>query len=370
MSKSKIDFTLMDRSKVAILCQNPAMIGHIVTQLEAQGKKVKVETSLTSFFSHLEANTPGFILVSRSVKTGMGAQLSGFLQRKFKTPVLTFSEDLSSTPATPEKEGPKTTNSRGMAVPEILHISEKAKPEEIISNIENFQDHYQKQLNRSIGGDLTRTERLEAARHAISENFASLINAENPVHWEEDQKLKVHSLLLKTPSFQGLSLFAAEETLTGEQLEKLKQKATVEMELHLGEKVQLELRELPQPLSWDHFQNTVGEFDQLTSGHLKEGQGLVAAVHLVEAEARPTDIHESQTGFHVPLEEWFTSQSLVFKLYLWLERSQKKVLYVKPGRPLMATSFKRFQGKGLKSVLIDKEDIHLYEVLRGLNKAS
>ncbi|MCE3011301.1 MAG: hypothetical protein LW875_11900, partial [Proteobacteria bacterium] len=143
MSKGVIDFALMDRSKVAVLCLNPIHIRQMVTQLEDQGKKVKIETSLTSFFSYLETSTPGFILVSRSVKTGMGNQLAGFLQRKFKVPVLTFSEVIE---VPDEKGSPNPHRARatvGSAVPEILHISERARPEEILSKIENFQMTYQ-----------------------------------------------------------------------------------------------------------------------------------------------------------------------------------------------------------------------------------
>jgi len=258
----------------------------------------------------------------------------------------------------------------GSAVPEILHISERARPEEILSKIENFQMTYQEQINRRSRSDLTRAERMTNARIAFCESFVSLMKAEKIIEWQAERKLRAYSFLLKSENFQGLSILATEKIISASDLATLQEKARIHLELHLQEKVELEIREISQSLSWDQFQDTVSDFDQITSGELLDGQGLMAAVHIAEAEARSEDIYESKTGFHVPLEKWFTSQSLVFKLYLWLERSQKKILYVRPGTRLLPKSLERFQGKGLKSVLIDKEDLHVYQILRGLNKAA
>lgn len=373
MKKISIDFQKVDKKKVFILCQSQDHVKAIASHLETKDLSVQIETSLTHFFNRLEAETrPGFILISRSLKSGMGAQLPGFLQRRFKVPVLTFNEIAESPPYTQTSllrdSPPASLHPKNSLTPEIMHIPIKASESEIYSMISGFEQQYQQQLevrdeNRlKVQVDL---KNVDEVKLRLWETSQSLVE-EKLLEWNPEKKLQIHGVQIEGADYQSLSLFACPVEISPEELEEFRSRLKQQILLSDPQAL-LRDHNLPSGLSWEHLQNILPAFENFTTG-LHNTSEVVLANHVALKKDFSDPRPEPQGGFHVPVEDWFAEQNLVFNLYLWLDRSQKKVLYVKTGRSLRPESLHRFKTKGLTSLLISEEDKDLYQVLRFLHK--
>lgn len=371
MKKNSIDFQKVDKKKVFILCQNQDHVGAMAQHLEGKGLSVQIETSLTHFFNRLEGESrPGFILISRTLKSGMGAQLPGFLQRRFKVPVLTFNELQEAAAAQPPAEATNHPLApKHSLTPEIMHIPIKASESEIYSMISGFEQQYNQQVdlrdeNRlQMQVDLKNVDDVKLRLWETSQNLVE----EKLLDWSSEKRLKIHGVQIEGADYQSLSLFACPSEVSPTEIEAFRD--TLKQQILLADpQAILKDHNLPLDLSWEHLQSILPAFENFTTGTQNQSE-IVLANHVALksdlSEPRP----EPQGGFHVPVEDWFAEQNLVFNLYLWLERSQKKVLYVKSGRSLQLESLHRFKNKGLKSMLISEEDKDLYQVLRFLHKA-
>lgn len=372
MKKNSIDFQKVDKKKVFILCQNQDHVGSIALHLEGKGLSVQVETSLTHFFNRLEAESlPGFILVSRLLKSGMGVQLPGFLQRRFKVPVLTFNELKESTDTQATAEASESPlGPLHSLTPEIIHVPIKASESDIYSMIAGFEQQYQQQVefrgenHLPIQIDLNKVDDVKLR---LWETSQSLVE-EKLLDWPMEKRLQIHGVQIEGSDYQSLSLFACPVDMKSSEIESFRERLKQQI-LLADPQASLKDHNLPLDLSWEHLQYILSAFENFTTGTQNQTE-IVLANHAALKTERIEPLREPLGGFHVPVEDWFAEQNLVFNLYLWLERSQKKTLYVKSGRSLRPESLHRFKTKGLKSLLIREEDKDLYQVLRFLHKAS
>lgn len=359
MKKAGIDFQRIEKNRISVLCQDSGKVQGLVQMFEAAGFTVTIETSITGFFSHLDTSPPGFVLLSRSFNSALGQQLPGFLQRKFNVPIVTFAEDTGVLDPLKGAAGGKGVNFS----PEILHLKSTTPQHKIVEHLRGFEKDYQSRveaLDKLKNGELVvEEEQLE------NKIWASLETAvqEKIFEWDVSKSICLQALQMHGPKGHTILLWGAPSEITEAQKNELLDKIQGLLGTALGD-TKVEWVSLEDSVELSRLYELNRKADNQLSCELSGVEMVFSIFH--NRDINRETLRAAKDGFHVPLEDWIARHRVSFRLYLWLESNQKKVLYVKPGLSMFLRSFERFRKRGLQSMFIDQQDLRRYEVTRAM----
>lgn len=351
---------------MVILCQSPDNVTDIKLQLESKGYRVAVEISVTNFMIHIEQNKPGFVLISKSLKSGMALQLPTFLQKKFKVPVMMFTErsvnahlneHINSGENQPEE---KSSTSQSISVtskhkePEILNMQSEAA-EDVVDKLSNFEEDYKKQFWSASPAE------VKIADKAISTIQDNILKTKD-VAWNDEKELELHSLKVKDPSGEGYFIVALPEVPEAEK-EKLIADLEAQVQEHLG--IEAHIEKLTNKVKFKQYKKITENSSKVLKGMFGEQEIILAFTQEIP-EADLTAVQVMEDAFMVPIEVWWTEIPLNFRVYHYMPVNNKRLLYVKPGRMLQPETLDRFSRKGVKKMLIPAEEIDAYRRLQEL----
>jgi hypothetical protein len=385
----------INKSRVDLLVKDPDGFKAIIEKLKAQGLNVKVFHSTQTLFMSLEEERPGFILCSRLFNdTSFGSRFPNFLHRKYKIPVLPISENieqkndqvkddsLNSSKARPDHSSDHNTD--------VVHLHSNTKSIDILDRVSKFQknidekEKYKKKLRAKRKTELTVDEKKEVWSDEVWNELTMDFN-ENLPTWQNVLEMKSITITVETEEFKSMSLMSfplnanpleimAAKSKIMEKIKKMHPNAQIEI---AEIKKNLKMSEL-QPL-WDEFNNHSSflaeeEASFTLSNHVKPNE--VKVEEKTEAQAVPEAVPylklvpPSDGSPEILIEDWMTLKGIRFKLFLWLDKSKKKITYIRTGSSMISESLSRFRKKGINKLHIDKDDFEVYKIQKFIRSAA
>lgn len=357
MKKTKICFHSLDRKRVHLLCSRVENGEQVAQGLSERGYVVELSTSPQEFYQRVSVGKPGFAMVSTAMEGEMAKLLPDFLTKRFQVPVILFKEHESSPEPKDFMPGP--------LVPEI-QLSEGSGVGDLNKMLEGFEERYALEVE-GLG-----KKPVADAPKAVSKVFktADAIFAlleqrvtKRPVALNPDETLQVHSYSVPDPEGKGAFVFAFpcpdvigfEDTLLA--LENM-------IREQLGEGTTIE--NMVESVHKDFYQSLSSNADRVIQGTMDGCELLVAFFgHPTEAPAA-SDTKLGNGAWLVPVEEWWTQLPLPCQAFVWMEKNQRHVLYIKTGARLRGESLTRFRAKGFMFLSVSQNDYENFKKIREL----
>jgi hypothetical protein len=351
--KESISFDALDGKRVTILCQNIEHIGDLMTLLTSQGFNPEVEHTPTKFFSRLSSNNPGLVMVSAEMEEKHGRVVAGYVQRKFKVPVIIFRET-------------KNDLAKGSYGPEVQFV-DSTNANKIFDEIGQFKEKYESRL-KSVEELFSRSE---ASYKAEVDKFWLKAQAKISSVKRASSAKSVSTYVLSTyqpnASENGMCyafVFSSDSDLEQrflvvdqfiEDLKDVHQSAETGKVFHFDT---LLSREVIRKMEANADRAMHGEVDSVS-------------VNFYFFEAIPSQDFEvvsrgNQESIMVPLEDWWVDQALPVDAFYWMQQNQRMLLYVRKGEKLGSNSLQRFRDKGQDKLAIHADHGPAFKVYRGL----
>jgi hypothetical protein len=349
-----IDFDKMDSKKISLLCRHPENISGLVEFLKGKQLEVFVCKNSAEFFQSLSLNKPGFAMISNDVNNSMGRIFPNFIQRKFKIPVLLFSDEQNRA----AKETMEKPHSN--AAVRALH---QTNPEHVHDEIVKFKHNYEAEVSKlaksqgvAPGQDLTqqRLQRQTQLLGYLRQKFgANEADKQSTVSSKIDQleSISISTVKIHDPEGQGCFLFAT-AIPADENKESLKKSLQESLQM-LGEK-ELVVESIEGCVNNEFYQRLKNNSDKTLLGHF--GKEEVCVLYYENAQVNNWDeISMNEEGYLVPVDEWWSKMPLNFNACIWLAENSKRILYMKKGTVFPESSMLRFKERDQKILVLNQE---------------
>lgn len=358
----------MNPKRITILVADPANVGRITDYFTRHQYAIDITTDASSLYGQLcEKGAPGFVFISTQIDGPMAKMMPDFVVKRFRVPVILFNEskDLPLPPAFSPQSLP----------PEIIPANE-LEPEQLLHTLENFDEVYKARLAERAAGsksadplidspeaekaqfdmELALTSKSEKVFHLVKEAFEP-----HAIGVKDDDVLTLHACKVADPSGRGYFIFAF-PVRSGEHqpdqalviLESRVREAAGEGALieHVMEGVPARFFHELKSRSDEVIEGTLGDMDMILLYFRNRNDVAEPATKI------------SDRNCLVPMEEWWCRLPLPCHTYVWLERNNKRILYVRPGDCMRVESFERFRRKGLEHLMVDANDFPHYRKIR------
>jgi hypothetical protein len=362
LRKRMIDIENIDRRRISILCKSHHNIDGIKDFFKAKGFRVDIETSVTNFFSHLQDIRPGFVLVSKSIESSMAKELPEFLQKKFKIPVILFQEIIPEIPTDNEKsqhtKNDLTVNK--VNVSGIVHVGSNSEIE-IHNELLSFESLFEKMtLEKEVAKELSPSNIKKDFElgHLVMNQISQQIEI-NDISFNEVEKIQVFSFCVQDPQGEGHFFFALpvkpDQKDTFDTIKKL----ATDITNSLG--IDAKIENVSTKVNHSLFKDLQKKSDRAITGFF--GSQEISVSYFEGSPARmEEEISIKGSSFLVPVEQWWTHLALNFRAYLWLEKNNKKILYLKKGYPLSESALSKFKDFSVEKMMIHPDDLPMYKI--------
>lgn len=367
VAKKLIDYTKFNSKRISIVCRNVESVNHLVHYLTNEGMQVEVETSPFVLHKKFKSTPPGFVLISNEhanpANAIEGQNFVDYLQKKYKVPVLSFKEMTLSrirTPLTPREAAPENEDEKRQRKLDEEHSSNE------VQRLAKEIQAYREEFARTLENPKSEESLLHDPYDGLPERLTSLLSSQidkKTLQFEEQDQLKVITLRVHQKNESGCFLFAL----------PLRDEKSFQITLsHLKTLIQMESG---QELEFEASQHIIHPriYQQMEKNSLVSLEGtLQNQDFLMSYFARPSEVITDETlvekaeMFVVPLEKWWTQIPLPFNSYLWLEKNNKKLLYIREGELMRLEAYERFQAAKSNRMWLTPDELQKYSHLREL----
>lgn len=322
-------FAQLDPRRISMLCQHKDNVNQVVEFLELKGFRVEVETVPTSFFKLLEEGRPGIVMVSSESEERHGRVIAGFVQRKFKAPVLLFRES-------------KNEMVRGRYSPEV-HKVDPHNLDGLLEEIQNFKSKYDERVQKVEKKVRPEQEEIHARHKQFWKDLETQIAPSLGVN------VLIDSCVVST--FQPLSedekdnscyAFVFPENTPIEKREEIVNSVAQKLREQHGHESEGNIVHFDQSLSRDVVLGMDEKADRKMSGLFQDVE--MNFVFMDEVLSTPMETGGVQADlFLVPVEEWWARYGLPSNLFLWLPRNARAFVLVRSGRQVAEAKIERFK---------------------------
>lgn len=368
---TRVRLDLINQKRVTILVVDPKNATVYVDEFSSQGYTVEVATDPSNMYAMLcENGPPGFLMISNQFESAMAKMMPEFCVKRFKIPIFLFRETMDL---------PAPEMNEKMFGPDIVPL-EDASPANLLKNMENFEQICRARLAAKVEKEMAANMKDEGAPAAEPGPPSESVNFENrspdqilvrlkenlnlrDVLLEAQDVLTLHSCKVSNAAGRGYFIFAFpvrdKDHQTAPSLETIKE---IIGEV-FGSQVQIEDLGLPVPEGF--FSALLEGADELASGTLGP-QELFLVYYRNKSDVEEPEVRMIGDNFLIPMEEWWTRLPLPVHTYVYFERNQKRLLYIRPGSSLRREAFRRFQRKGFIFLAVDPVDFASYRKIREL----
>jgi hypothetical protein len=352
MAKKHLDNDSLDKKSVIVLCKHQTSVQEMVSALQLKGYEVQVETSATSFFSHIETLNPAMALISRSADSAMKEFLPGYIKKKYKIPVITFPEvETTADTAAAEQKIAGTDTKQ-----DIFHLKSHDQ-RKVSERVENIHKELKSSAN-NVGQPVSHKNQIEKTWG----KFDSKVKTS--AAFQSQEQLLLHTVRIESAEGDTqmvLALPAGPEFLAHRQ--KVSQWVAKELRENFGEKASVET--VNMQVRTGYFRRMIENAGRRIEGTFDQTEVVLCMYEGIPDSEIPQWMDHAE-AFVVPLEKWMTEVNLDFPIYLWLEINGKKVLYIRQGSPLTADQYGRLKAKGIGQVLVSPDAVDRYEKRRSI----
>lgn len=368
VGRSRIDFKQMNAKRISILVANPENAGRLVDYFSRHQYEIQVSSDASALYAELcEKGAPGFVFVSTQIDGPMAKMMPDFVVKRFRVPVILFNEskDLPLPPTLSPQSLP----------PEIIPANEM-EPDQLLHTLENFDEVYKARLAERASGarpadPVLESESetapefdLELALSSKSEQVFRLVKeafVPGDVPIVEEDVLTLHACKVADPTGRGYFVFAFPVRSGEHQPDQ----ALVILESRVreaaGEGAVIE--NLMEAVPARFFRELKERSDEVVEGRLGDMEMVLLYFRNRDDVAEPVT-RLADDKCLIPIEEWWCRLPLPCHTYVWLERNNKRILYVRPGDCLRPESFERFRRKGLQHLMVEATDFPHYRRIR------
>lgn len=306
------------RKKITILCRNLERVRNVIDYLSNKGMTVDVETNPKGLINR-HGKGPDYIFISKEFEAQFGEAVKDLFKKKFSAVTVPFEEAT----VTPQSMG--------------VLFEKFQKTSEVNDTLEAQQvsDHLYQKLNEL----LKKVENSDLS---------------------DDTMLNLSSLRIFDPTTELSFVFAipdVDKELVDSVLRDLKSIIAENIGfnydiLHLDQKI------------------TLKDYKQLKKGSERSIQGTINGLEIAisvfqgQVSKEELEVIGNADLCSVEIEEWWCKIPLPCHTYLWFEKNNKKVLYIKSGDLLSPGSHSRFNKMGQSKMYVDINEISKYMQLK------
>lgn len=345
-------FAQLDAKRVSILCQHKDNVKYLAEFLELKGFRVEIESVPTAFFKLLENGRPGIVMVSSESEDRHGRVIAGFIQRKFKAPVLVYQES-------------KSEMVRGTYAPEVQKVSGH-NLEMVLDEIVNFKSKYADRLKETEKQVKPEMKQIHEKHNKLWADLESQVAPSLGVNIRDGRYLvSAYQPTSEDEQDNACYIFVFPEDATIEQRQAVV-KAVAEKLKFIGE-------EEGEGITC-HFEAKIAPevMDKLDQGADRRLSGLfqnvdMNFVFLADIPCEPI----VSGGVHldvmiVPVEDWWAKYKLPVDLYLWMPQNARMFVLVNSGQSMDPSKVDKFRKQPDLRTGVPIKQARAYRVYRDL----
>lgn len=342
VKQKPVDYSKVDLKQLAILySEKTPEVEKVIEYYRSKDMLVWDGASKAELFVHLNKGHVGFVMISAQIDRNLLSQVPGFISRKHSCPIIIFNEDGSS----------KKPENYEFAI--SIDFLDKLDPEYTWSFLQEFQNRFEKRWQDIYGPQLDSQLLIKLTQ----------VIRETPEALQTPNEIELSIYRLRSEAQGGYFVFAFPynkgDVFLEETIDFLKKLLTDK-----GETAPLEA--IDKKISWDLFKNLTKNSDRTIMGFIENQEMIMSFFNGDFSAEGNSEIEFIKDRAMIEIEDWWTEIPLNFNAYLWLEKNQRKFIYVRKGDKLRQKSLERFKKMGYKKMAIKKDEIESYRRLKEL----
>jgi hypothetical protein len=316
----------------------------------AQGKVAHVYTDPSILFRQIENGGKGVVLISRNVRHPMARIIPDFLVGRFHLPVILFQESFAL-PLAFQKEAITTKQ-------QIVQLD--GGFEAVLDFTKDFEKNYLAEIDPSL--NLPKVRSLRMTSRGVFEKLHTLFDRKKPN--APSMNVQIASFKIRDPKGLGYFVFGIPIRKGGPASQS--QIDEIQSFLKKSLSAEIEIQVMRESVKYGFFKDLRENSELSVSGEM-QGLEMVALYfnNLSESNLQKEFSFNEQLAL-VPVEDWWMKLPLPCNTYIWLNKSGRKILYVRASARMSEQSYDRFQKKGVSHLSISLEDVPQFQGWREL----